>query len=68
MSNKKFCEDVDCPNLGGEIGDPTNCKLGFENPLVTPHNMRQAVYGDWGHRMPKVCRLKFRKVEPLKGG
>lgn len=60
----KYCEDVDCPNLGGEIGDKTDCRLGFENRFRTPRNMGEAVRGDCvGHIMPKACRIKYRKAK-----
>jgi len=62
----KYCEDVDCPNLGGEIGDATDCKLGFRNPIRTPRTMHNAVYSKYGHVMPKACRAKFKRVEAEK--
>lgn len=57
----KYCEDVNCPNLGSDIGDPTDCRLGFHNPLRTPRSIDKAVRSDWGHLMPKICRVKFKR-------
>jgi len=63
----KYCEDANCPNLGGEIGDATDCKLGFRNTFRTPKSMHEAVYGGYcGHVMPKICRVKFKRVEAEK--
>lgn len=64
----KYCEDVNCPNLGTDIGDPTDCKLGFHNRFRTPKSMGEAVRSDWGHVMPKICRVKFkRELREVKG-
>lgn len=60
----RYCEDMDCPNLGGEIGSESDCQLGFDNRLRVPRCMHDAVYGNWGHKMPKACRKhKFRLVK-----
>ena len=66
MSNRIYCEDVECSNLGGEIGDKTDCRLGFNNRFRTPKNIGEAARGDCcGHVMPKICRKKFSKEKVI---
>jgi len=33
-----------------------SCFKRFNNKMHFPSNMREAVYGDWGHIKPKACK------------
>ena len=56
----KYCEDIPCPNFGTDIDAETDCKLGFNNPLVLPKSIADTYTHNWGYRMPLVCRRKYK--------
>ena len=60
----KWCDDIKCPNFSTELGSDTDCKLGFNNPLVLPKSVADTYHHNWGYRMPKVCRDKFKVLVP----
>ena len=59
----KYCDDANCPHFQTE--DDSDCALGFNNPLRLPKDMADAVYGNWGYVMPKVCRIRARRIIKL---
>ena len=49
----KLCDTEGCVNF---LGD--ECELGFTLTLRLPKNMAEAVYQNWGYRMPGICNKK----------
>ena len=58
MMAEKYCDDVNCPNLQDE-----DCKLGFNNDFKAPKSYQDIQNRNWGYKMPKACRLKYKKAE-----
>ena len=61
----KYCDDAGCPNFSPSNPDG-DCKLGFKIHFRVPRSMGAIMRHDWGYVMPKMCRIKFRRVKAEK--
>lgn len=63
----KYCDDANCPHFQPGDLDGEDCDLGFKIHLRLPKDMAEAVYHNWGYRMPKVCIKRHQALQASKG-